>query len=389
MVDIKHLHLKNKIVFLRCDFNLPIHNRKILSDLRIRESLQTIEYVLSQNPKQLILASHWGRPKEKNEELSLQKVVPFLKKYLDRAIYFQDDITQAVPDEPYVVLLENLRFWPEEKKGSLVFAKQLKKNTNATIYINDAFGTAHRKDMSVYAFAKQFSVAHKAYGFLVDKELQTVNFNYSHPIITILGPAKIADKLPLFESVCKKSDKVLLCGGVVFTFLKAMGVQVGHSLVDVNSLPAAKKLYELYKEKIILPTDFIALRPKYLAQSLSQRTQHVKVVNAQAIPKSYACFDIGPNTVDLFSKLLEDAKTVVWNGPVGFFEKKPFDKGTKEIAKMVAKAHITSLVCGGDTAAALKSTRYKKSMTYISTGGGASLQLLSGKKLPALQALKN
>lgn len=389
MVDIKHLHIKNEVVFLRCDFNLPLHKGKILSDLRIRESLQTIEYILSQKPKQLIIASHLGRPQEKNKELSLQKIIPSLQKYLNRTIYFHEDITQAVLDEPYIVLLENLRFWPQEKNGSLAFAKQLKKNTNATIYINDAFGTAHRKDMSVYAFAKQFSFDTKAYGFLIDKELRHIHFNYPRPIITILGPAKINDKLPLFEKVCERSDKVLLCGGVVFTFLKSLGIDVGHSLIDVDSLGIAKKLCKKYEDKLIFPTDFMALQPKYLAEPVTTRKKNIKIVNSQNILKSFACFDIGPNTVDLFSNILHDAKTVIWNGPAGFFEKKPFNMGTQELAKVICKSRITSIVLGADTAAAMKKTPYKKSMSYISTGGGASLQLLSGKKLPALEALKN
>ena len=380
------MDFSNKKVFLRCDFNLPLKNNKVTSDLRIRQALQTIEFILSQHPKQLILASHLGRPLTSDASLSLKIILPILKKYLGKPVYFHKDVYEPLLPSKKIVLLENLRFWPQEQKSSKSFSLRLKKF--ADIYVNDAFGTAHRKDASVYTLPKLFPSSKKTCGFLMQKELDEIHFHQQKPLVFILGPAKIKDKLPLFEKVFRNADKVLLGGGVVFTFLKAQGFDVGKSLLEPKMVPKAKELLKKYSKKILLPKDFLAIKPNNLSKPFSQRKKLVHVVDAKKIPSSMACLDLGPKSIELFSQAILFSKTIMWNGPVGFFEISPFDKGTKALAKTIILSKAHSVICGGDTASAMKKTSFKEQFSHISTGGGASLYVLSGKKLPALIALE-
>lgn len=374
--NVKQLFLKGKRVFLRVEFNVPLKDGKVADDYRIKNALETINYILSKNPKQLIIGTHLGRPKGKDKKLSLAPVAKRLAKLIERPVYLHEDITKPITNEEPIVLLENLRFWEGEKKGNLAFAKQL--SDHADVYVDDAFGTAHRKDASVYALAKLLP---GGIGFLMKKELDHLNFSQKKPVVAIFGAAKIADKLPLFKKLLSEVDKLILGGGVVFTFLQAAGIEIGKSLVEKEMVSEAKKLLKKYSSKLVFPTDFVAASPSALKKK--GRVEGSIVVPVEKIPKSKACYDVGPKSVKLFKAVLGNAKTVVWNGPLGLFERKPFDKATRNVAKFVSQSKAKSIICGGDTAASVKGYE----MTHVSTGGGASLELLAGKKLPALVVL--
>ncbi|MGM5480041.1 MAG: phosphoglycerate kinase [Nanobdellota archaeon] len=386
---VQDVDLKDKRVFLRLDLNVPLDDNGVISsDFRIRNALPTIQHILEQSPKQLILASHLGRPNGKRmSTLSLHPVLDRLEEYLEQPVYFHQDIYEQLPSSSRIVLFENLRFYEGEKKGDLDFAKQL--SSFADVYVNDAFGTAHRKDASVYQLPQLLP---SSAGLLIEKELEHVSLDQNHPIIAIFGPAKIADKLPLFHAIASQVDKIILAGGVVFTFMKAIGLEVGSSLVENDMLSQAEWLFNEYREKLVFPEDFLVTAPSYLNKirtvSSFDGQKHISVCSSDDIPAFKSAYDIGPESVNIFSTLLHSAKTVVWNGPLGLFEVPPFDTGTRRIARLIAESSMTSIVCGGDTAAALRQTPYKNDMTHISTGGGASLQLLSGQKLPALEVLK-
>ncbi len=387
MKSLKGLALKNKRVFLRLDLNVSLQNGKILDDYRIQNALPTIEYILKKGAKQIILASHLGRPKGHDMKYSLAPVAERLAKLLERPIYLHNDVTKPIEIPEPIVLLENLRFWEEEKKGSISFAKKLAQH--ADVYVDDAFGTAHRKDASVYALAKLLPGAP---GLLIEKELKNVHLNHKKPIVAIFGPAKISDKIIFLEKLLQRVDKLVLGGAVVFTFLGAMGIPTGKSLIEPEMFGQAKKLMKKYGDKIIFPTDFAVASPSALKKfgklSVAERKKLVSVVDFEAILKSKAAYDVGPKSVKLFSAVIARAKTVVWNGPLGLYEIKPYDKSTNAITKFIAEKKITAIICGGDTADAIRRTPYTKAMTHISTGGGSSLKLLSGEKLPAIEVFK-
>ena len=385
MTTLAQLPIKNKRVFLRLDLNVPLNKGKITDDLRIVNALPTIKYILSKDPKQLILASHLGRPNGRDKRLSMAPIAKALVKALGRPLYVAEDILAPLPEEP-LVLLENLRFYSEEKQGDVKFAKQLARH--ADVYVDDAFGTAHRKDASVYALAKQFEK--KSYGLLIKNELQYVHLKHKKPLVAIFGAAKIADKVKLLEQLLKHVDKVLLGGAVVFTFLKAMGGEVGTSLVEDEMIPDAKRIMKKYGDKLVFPVDIVVAAKTSLGKTMTaaERKKISTVVSIDVLPKNKAGFDIGPQSIKLFQRVLADAKTVVWNGPLGVAEIKPYDTSTNKLAKFLAEENKTVIVCGGDTAAALRKTKYAQAMTHISTGGGASLQLLGGKKLPGIEVLK-
>lgn len=385
--EIKNAKMRGKKVFVRCDFNVPMNGNKIVDDYRIRNALPTIELCLKKGAKQIVLASHLGRPKGWDETLSMKNVGKRLSTILKQKVYLHDSFDREIPCDKKIVLLENLRFMEGEKKGSLAFAKKLSKF--AEIYVDDAFGTAHRKDASVYAIAKLLpSYA----GLLVGKEIKNVSLEYQEmPVVSIFGAAKIHDKLPLFKKLLIRVDKVLIGGGVVFTFLQAAGIEIGKSLVEEDMIDDAKQLLKRYGDKIILPVDFVGCTPSKLKTfeklKVNERKAFIKTYDIESIPKSIACYDIGPQSIKLFAAALKGAKTVVWNGPVGLDEIKPFDNATNQLVKIIAEMKVKSIICGGDTASAVRKTKYKNSITHISTGGGASLQLLSGKKLPAIEVL--
>ncbi len=387
MRTIRQLKLAGKKVFIRCDFNVPLKNGNVTDVYRIINALPTIKYVLAQKPRQIILASHLGRPTPGagliNKAYSLRSVAKELSKLLKRTVVFHPLLDEPIVSTQKIVLLENLRFYAGEKKGSVIFARKLAQF--ADVYIDDAFGTAHRKDASVYALPKLLP---HAGGLLMQKELANVHLHHKKPIIAIFGAAKITDKLPLFKKLLSKVDKVILGGGVVFTFMKAGGMEIGKSLVEENMVPEAKKLLKQYAKKIIFPTDFVVASVSKFKGKKNVEKKDIAVVSFDAIPKNKAAYDVGPKSVHLFNAVLRNAKTVVWNGPLGVFEVKPFDKSTNEIAKFLAQQNITTIIGGGDTASAIRKTPYAKQMTHISTGGGASLQLLAGKKLPAVEVLQ-
>ncbi|MGM5480805.1 MAG: phosphoglycerate kinase [Nanobdellota archaeon] len=385
----QQLAIRNKRVFLRVDFNLPLDSKQnITSDYRIRNELKTIEYILKRQPKQLIIATHLGRPHGKpDSKLSLKPVAKRLEHYLKRPVHLHEELTKRVPENKNIVLLENLRFDPGEKKGLLSFARKLA--VNADVYINDAFGTAHRKDASVYKLPQL--LPHGA-GYLIEHEIEEVHLNHKRPLIALFGAAKIADKLPLFTKLLRQVDKLMLGGGVVFTFLKAGGLEVGRSLVEEEMVETARKLMDKYGNKIVFPVDVMVTGKSNLKRfntmTVPERKKLIETVPVEKIPKQRAAFDVGPKTIKLFTNVILESKTVIWNGPLGLFEIKPFDTSTRKLAKVLAEHDVTTIVCGGDTAAALRQTPYKQKMDHISTGGGASLELLAGNKLPALEVLK-
>ena len=388
MKTIKEMKLKQKKVLLRLDLNVPLKNGKIQDDYRIKQSIKTIQKILSQQPKQLIIMSHLGRPKGRDEELSMKPIAKKLAQLIERPIYLHEDLTKPIENPNPIVLLENLRFYEGEKKGSKRFARQLA--SFGEIYINDAFGVSHRKDASVYELAKLLP---GTIGPLIRKELKNVHLNHKKPITVIFGAAKIKDKIKLLKTLLDKVDKVLLGGAVVFTFYKAMNLEVGKSLVEDEMLIEAKKILKKYSSKIILPVDIIITKPsnikKFNKLTVSERKKLLKIVDFDIIPKNQAGYDIGPKSIKLFKAIINNSKTIIWNGPLGLFEIKPFDKSTNEITKYLAMNKKTTIVCGGDTASAIRKTAYAEEITHISTGGGASLELLGGKKLPAIKVLEN
>lgn len=388
MKTIRQLNVKNKRVFVRLDLNVPVREGKILDDYRITCALPTLRYLLKKGAKQIIIGAHLGRPQGVDAALSFQPVAKRLSTYLRRKVILHKDVNLDVDAEQKIILLENLRFWEAEKKGDIRFARSLARF--ADVYVNDAFGTAHRKDASVYALGKLLPGAP---GFLIEQELKQVHLHHNRPIVALFGAAKIEDKVVLLESLLKRVDKLLLGGGVVFTFLAAMGVQVGTSLVEPQMYAQAKSLLNKYADKIVFPVDFVVASKSALKKMeqlpLSERKKFISVTSFERVPKHKACFDIGPQSVKLFSAVIARAKTVVWNGPMGLFEVKPFDKATRHLAKTLSQSNCVSIICGGDTAEALRKTPYASAMTHISTGGGASLQLLGGRKLVSLRVFEN
>lgn len=384
MKTLATLPIKNKRVFLRLDLNVPLQKGIIRDSFRITTALPTIAAIKQRGPKQIIMGSHLGRPGgEANAAFSLAVVAKRLAKELGEDVYFHKDITQPIPEGHFLVLLENLRFWSGEQNGSNAFAKQLA--AHADVYVNDAFGTAHRKDASVYALAKLLP---HAGGPLMTKEIRNLHLRQKRPSFAIFGAAKIHDKLDLLETILRKTDKVLIGGAVMFTFLRALEIPTGTSLVEEDMLAQAKRLYDTYSAKIVLPVDVVVASKKTLvAKTLTERKHASSVVAIDKIPARKAGFDVGPKTIQLFCAQLQHAGSVVWNGPLGVAEVKPYDASTLQLAKYLAEHTIKTIVCGGDTAAAIRATPYADKMNHISTGGGASLLLLGGNKLPAVEVL--
>lgn len=368
--SLKQAKLAGKRVLIRVEYNVPLKNGKITDDLRIKESIQTIQYILSKKPKQLIIATHIGRPKAKEKALSTQIVAKKLQSLLKRKVMHVNHAGEKPLPEAEVVMLENLRFYEGEKKGDATFAKQLA-NT-ADIYVNESFGTCHRKDASMYVVPKY--VKEKYAGFLVEKEIQKLSevLTPKKPFVVIIGFAKIADKIQILEKLLKKADKVLVGGAVIFSFLKAQGYEIGKGLCDEASVPIAKRLLK-YKSKLVFPIDITGIHKKKIAKA-----------NYDQIPADFAGYDIGAASVTLFKEELAKAKTVFWNGPLGMFEKKPFDAATKSVARFLSKNKTKTIVGGGDTAAAVKGVK----LYHISTGGGAALEFIQKGSLPALKWIK-
>ncbi|MBI5190379.1 MAG: phosphoglycerate kinase [Nitrospirae bacterium] len=389
-MTIEDLGLKDKRVFIRVDFNVPLdENMNITDDTRIRSSLPTINYAIDAGAK-IILASHLGRPKgKKDPKYSLLPVAKRLQRLLDREVAFLPDAVGTETEAAVaamkpgdVALLENLRYHEGEEKNDDLFAQALARLCD--YYVNDAFGTAHRAHASTAGITKH--VLKSVAGFLLKKEvdyLQGAVANPVRPFVAILGGAKVSGKIGVIENLQDKVDKVIIGGGMAFTFLKAMGHEVGDSLVEPDMLDIALRIADKAKErgvKFYLPVDCV------VAQSMSPGAE-TKIVTSQEIPAGWKALDIGPASVRLFSEALGNAKTIIWNGPMGVFEMDAFSRGSMAVAHAVADSYALSIVGGGDTDLAVHKAGETENMSFISTGGGASLQLLEGKELPGLVSL--
>jgi phosphoglycerate kinase len=388
-LSIDELNIRGKRVFIRVDFNVPFDdNLRITDDSRIRSTLPTINYAIDEGAK-VILASHLGRPKGKPDpRYSLAPVAKRLQRLLDKDVVFAPDCIGSQVEglvgkmkEGDVLLLENLRFHSEEEKNDAHFAENLAKL--ADFYINDAFGAAHRAHASTVGVPRFLPAAA---GFLMRKEIEylkgVVN-NPVRPFVAVLGGAKVSGKIGVLEHLETKVDKVLVGGGMAFTFIKAMGYEVGDSLVENDMLETAQRIRKKLRTagiKFYLPVDCV------IAQSLEPGAE-TKIIPTLEIPKGWRALDIGPATVKLFSEALANAKTILWNGPMGIFEVDAFSRGTFAIAHAVADAYALTIVGGGDTDLAVHRAGVSDALSFISTGGGASLQLLEGKELPGIAAL--
>ena len=388
---VKDIDLKGKKVFVRCDFNVPMdENQNITDNTRIKAALPTIKYLLEQNCK-IILASHLGRPKgEVKPEFSLKPVAKELSKLLGKEVIMANDVigedamTKAANlKEGEIMLLENVRFHREETDNDPEFAKKLA--SMAEIFVNDAFGTAHRAHASTTGIADYIpGVA----GFLIEKELKflgnAIN-NPERPFVAILGGAKVSDKIGVIDSLLDKVDTLMIGGGMAYTFFKAQGYNVGNSLCEVEKTGLALEAMEKAKSKgvkLLLPID------TKIGKEFKPDTES-KTVAWTDIPDEWEGFDIGEKTIEMFKNELQSAKTVIWNGPLGLFEFDQFAIGTNEIAKTLAELDATTIIGGGDSAAAVTKAGLADKMTHISTGGGASLEFLEGKKLPGIECLQD
>ncbi|MEK6583881.1 MAG: phosphoglycerate kinase [Nitrospirota bacterium] len=389
-LTIRDVNIRNKRVFIRVDFNVPLNSElNITDDTRIRSALPTINYAIDEGAK-IILASHLGRPKgKKNPALTLFTVVKRLRRLLNKDVMFLDDcigpeVEKVVNnmESGEVVLLENLRFYPGEEGKDDEFAKKLA--ALADVYVNDAFGTSHRSHASVTGITKYVRPA--VAGFLVKKEIEYVDgvmANPARPFVAILGGAKVSGKLGMIENLGKKVDKVIIGGGMAFTFLKAMGYEVGNSLVEPEMIDISIQIYNSARQrgiKFYLPVDCV------VAPSMEPGAETM-IVTVQEIPKDWIALDIGPASVKLFTEAIANARTILWNGPMGVFEIDAFSRGTFAVAHAIAESYALTIVGGGDTANAVDKARESENMSFISTGGGAVLQLLEGKPLPGIMAL--
>jgi phosphoglycerate kinase len=383
-LSIRDLDLKGKRVFMRVDFNVPLApgGQEITSDKRIKAALPTIQYALDHGAG-LVLASHLGRPKGKvNPEMSLRPVAVRLSELLAKPVAFAPDCVGAaveamLPKPGEVLLLENLRYHAEEEKNDPGFSEQLAKLGDA--YVNDAFGTAHRAHASTVGVIQFLKPA--AAGLLMEKELtylEKCTKNPAHPCVGILGGAKVSDKIEVIENLLKFADRLLIGGAMAYTFLKAQGKPTGKSLVEADKVDLAKDLLAKFGDKLMLPVDHI------VAAEFAENAPNEAV---DEIPEGKMGMDIGPKTAAAFGAVLRSAKTIIWNGPMGVFEKKPFDKGTIAVGLAVAESGALSVVGGGDSEKAVKSAGVADKISHISTGGGASLEYLSGLVLPGVAAL--
>ena len=395
LLSIKDLDLEGKSVFIRCDFNVPKDEfGNISDDRRIRSALPTIRYCLDHDCK-IVLASHFGRPKpgEWNEEKdSLKPVAKRLHALLKQDIMMAENVVGDDTIEKArnlkngeIMLLENLRYNPGETSNDEEFARRL--SLMGEFYINDAFGASHRRHASIYALPALYDKAHKAAGFLMQKE---VNFfhkmikNPSRPFVAVVGGSKVSGKLQALVNLIEKVDKLIIGGGMAFTFLKAQGYEVGKSLVEDHLMEDAKKI--IYRAmglgvKLYLPVDLV------VSPELSEEAP-VKFLPIQEIPKDWMGLDVGPATNRLFREALNDAQTILWNGPMGVFEMDKYSKGSFMMSHYIAESHGTTIIGGGDTADVVQRAGDIDEMTFISTGGGASLELLEGKMLPGVEAVK-
>jgi phosphoglycerate kinase len=394
-LTVEDVALANQQVLMRVDFNVPIKDGKVVNDKRIRAALPTIRYVLSQGGK-LVLMSHLGRPKgQRRAEMSLRPCAETLALHLNQAVGFVDDcigekveaaVQKLAPGQ--VLLLENLRFYAGETQNDALFAKQLA--GSADLYINDAFGTAHRAHASTVGVIRHLRIA--AAGYLMMKEIDYLGRALQAPqtpFVAILGGAKISGKIDVIQSLLTKVDRLLIGGGMAYTFLYAQGLSVGNSLLETDKVALAKSLLAEAGDKIVLPVDcMVSDTFDFEAGTVAS----LQAVDVGAIPDGFAGLDIGPASIERFQAVLADARTVVWNGPMGVFEIEATAKGTFDIARMLAQltdAGAVTIIGGGDSAAAAEKAGVAERISHISTGGGASLQFLEGKTLPGIAALND
>lgn len=391
---IKDVDLKGKKVFVRVDFNVPFDNKgEISDDTRIVAALPTIKYLIDEGAM-LVLTSHLGRPKSKEDkQFSLAPVAKALSEKLGKPVVFVDDCIGPKVKEACaamkpgdVVLLENSRFYPEEKKNDPEFAKKLAEDTGAEAYVNDAFGTAHRAHATTAGVAAYLPI--KVAGLLIEKELEFLGSkteNPERPFTVILGGAKVSDKITVIDSLLDKCNSMLIGGAMAYTFALAQGKKVGKSLVEADKVDLALAALKKAKDKgvnFLLPVDNVVCQTIDFAPGT---VGELKVM--EGIEDGWAGVDIGPKTVELYKNEIAKSKTILWNGPMGVFEIKECAKGTFAIAEAVAKSDAISIVGGGDSVKAVKKSGYAKDVTFISTGGGASLEFLEGKQLPGVAVL--
>ncbi len=390
---LKDVEVKGKKVLVRCDFNVPMNeNNEITDDKRIVSSLPTIQYLL-ENGAKVILMSHLGRPKgEANHKYSLRPVAKRLTELLKKDVKFLQDDNVVSEDvkkniesmkNSDIVLLENTRFRKEETKNGEEFQREL--SSLGQLFINDAFGTSHRGHASNVGVSTHLP---SALGFLVEKEIDIMGKALEkpeRPFLAILGGAKVSDKIGVIENLLNKVDSIIIGGGMAYTFLKAKGLEIGSSLLEEEKIEFAKTLLEKAKEKnvdLLLPIDTI------VGKEFKNDTEF-KSVDVDNIPKDMMGLDIGEKSIKLFSEKIKASRTIIWNGPMGVFEMENFKKGTDAIAKALAESDAVTIIGGGDSASAIENAGYSDKMTHISTGGGASLEMLEGKILPGIDAVSN
>ena len=388
MKTIQDFDLNNKKVIIRVDFNVPHKGDQITDDNRIKMSLETIQYALSKGAK-VILMSHLGRVKSEEDKIenNLEIVLPRLEQLLNQKVLFssvtrgqelEEKVNQLKPGQ--ALLVQNTRY--EDLDGKKESSNDLELSKYwanlGDIFINDAFGTCHRSHASNVGIA---SLLPSGIGFLVEKELKALDMeNAEKPLSIILGGSKVSDKISLIENLAQMADYILIGGGMAYTFLKASGIEIGSSLIDEDSIPFCQKMLQQYSDKIILPIDSVN------AVEIKENTKYRECFINEIKPNEIG-LDIGYNTVKLFRSYLEKSKTIIWNGPVGMFEVKPFDQGTKAICEVLKNIPAKKIVGGGDTASAVIQLGYQNIFDNISTGGGASLELLEGKKLPGVEVI--
>jgi phosphoglycerate kinase len=387
-LGIRDLNLTGKRVFIRVDFNVPLKDGIVTDDTRIRATLPTIEHAVNEGAK-VVLASHLGRPKgKKSAEYSLAPVADRLSELLHAPVRFVEETVGPRAEEAVaalkggeVLLLENLRFDPGEEANDDAFARKLATLTD--VYVNDAFGAAHRAHASTAGMVRRFSQA--AAGFLMEKELHYLDMALSsppHPFVGLLGGAKVSDKIDVVRSLLQKVDCLLIGGGMAYTFLRAKGIETGKSLVEEDKIALARELLAEGGARLLLPKD-------HVVASKFGPDAETRILPIDEIPADFMGLDIGPETVTSYGNYIQGAKMVLWNGPMGVFEMEPFARGTLKLAEIVASSDATSVVGGGDSVAAVHKAGVSDRITHISTGGGASLEFLAGSKLPGVEVLTN
>ena len=388
-LKLRDMEVRNKRVFLRLDLNVPLKDGKVLDDTRIKAALPTINDLMERGAK-LVIASHLGRPKteEDKQKYSLEPVANILNEYGVEVLLMDTPDSDAPIEllkglkDKQVILLENLRFAPGETKNSGDLAAKWYRYTD--IYVNDAFGACHRAHASIDALPR--IIPQRAYGYLVEKELtslETIQKNPPEPFVLITGGSKVSDKIPVIESFADKVDSVLIGGAMAYTFLKAEAIPVGGSLVEEDKITIAKNFLNRMKtagKKVYLPVDHIIVK-KF-------EDTEFEVTSGASIPSGMIAVDIGPKTRELFADVIKKAGSVFWNGPMGIYERKPFDEGSIAVAKALAESSAFTVIVGGDSAAAAVDSGFADQISHISTGGGASLEFIQGAKLPGIEVLK-